>query len=84
MTTSRTATPVATAAISSDSPRYWATSDTREAPITFLIPASFILSAAFAVDKFMKLIHAMNNINTAMIVNSRTYSILPPEGTPLS
>ena len=41
-------------------------------PTTFLIPTSFARSDAWAVERFMKLIHAIINIKTAMEIKIMT------------
>src|SRR5688572_12002838 len=52
------------------------------APITFRTPISFALLTERAVLKFIKLIQAISNINTATPINNRTYSMRPPERYP--
>jgi hypothetical protein len=52
--------------------------------MAFLIPISFILIEAFAVDKFMKLIQAIRRMKTAIRENIFTYEILPPVAAPFS
>ena len=56
----------------------------RGAPMAFRIPTSFMRTDAFAVERFIKLMHAISTINRAMRESSRTESILPPVSTPFS
>src|SRR5262245_51216596 len=65
-----------------DSQRNLKISCLRSAPTTFLIPTSFILLEAFAVDRFIKLMQAITKIKTAIRENSFTYSILLPVWEP--
>src|SRR5580693_6084682 len=65
-----------------DSIRNCAINDFFNAPATFRIPTSFARFSLLAVDRFMKLIQAINNIKTAMSVNNLTVSIRPPVGFP--
>ncbi len=50
-----------------DSVRNCVTSILRVEPATFLIPTSFALRDACAVERFMKLIAAINTIRMAML-----------------
>src|SRR5690349_6827188 len=52
-------------AITIDSPRNCLISDCLSAPNTFLTPTSAERLEDLAVDKFMKLIHAINKVNNA-------------------
>jgi hypothetical protein len=56
-----------------DSPRNCLMSCERLAPMTFRNPTSLERFMERAVARFMKLIHAMNNINAAISVKKITY-----------
>ena len=51
-------------------------------PNVFRTPTSFALFSERAVEKFMKFTQAISNMIKATIVNSRTYSIMPPASFP--
>jgi hypothetical protein len=68
--------------MSTDSPRNCHIRDCFNAPETFLMPTSFALFSLLAVDRFMKLMQAINKRKPAMIERMRTISILPPFGFP--
>ena len=51
-------------------------------PSVFLTPTSFALFSERAVERFMKLTQAISSMINAMMVNSRTYSIMPPTFLP--
>ena len=70
--------------MNSDSRMYCTISDFLFAPTVFFTPISLSLVDALAVDKFIKLIQAISNIMMAIIENSFTYAILPPDTTPFS
>src|SRR5690242_8337013 len=53
-------------------------------PNVFLMPTSFARFSLLAVERFIKLMHAINKIITAMMENNRTYSIMPPVFLPFS
>src|SRR6185312_104088 len=53
-------------------------------PSVFLMPTSFARFSLLAVERFMKLIHAINKMIIAMMENKRTYSIMPPVFLPFS
>ena len=48
------------------------------------LQAGDILPAALAVDRFMKLMHAIIRIKMAIMEKSLTYSILPPDCMPFT
>ena len=62
----------------SDSKKNCSTSCFLPDPSVFLTPTSFALFSERAVERFMKLTQAISNMINAMMVNSRTYSIMPP------
>src|SRR2546430_4018061 len=53
-------------------------------PSVFLMPTSFARFSLLAVERFIKLMQAINRIITAIIENNRTYSIMPPVFLPFS
>src|SRR6478735_1564821 len=73
-----------TKAVSIDSVMNWKISECRCAPMDFFIPTSFALRDARAVERFMKLIQAINKMKMAIMENKRTYSMRPPESLPFS
>src|SRR4051794_22215476 len=62
----------------SDSPINCATSVLLPAPSTFLTPTSLARFSLRAVERFMKLMQAINKMIQAMIENILTYSTWPP------
>src|SRR6266487_301166 len=64
--------------ISTDSPRNCATKDFFSAPSTLRIPTSDERLEERAVERFMKLIHAINKVNIAMEARMYKYVTLPP------
>src|ERR1700731_4152211 len=62
--------------INNDSPKNWSIRATFSAPKTFLTPTSEDLFDDRAVDKFMKLIQAINKMNAAMEANTYKYVLL--------
>ncbi len=56
-----------------DSERNWVISIPLDEPPIFLIPTSFALLDAWAVERFMKLIAAIRTISTAILPNIIRY-----------
>ena len=73
----QTESNIAKKAKSNASPKNCAIRLLRVEPTTFLNPTSFARLADFAVDRFMKLIHAITRINTAIAPNNHTNFISP-------
>ena len=65
-------------AISTDSPKNCFNREDLSAPNTFRTPTSAALLEELAVDKFMKLIHAINNVSRATDASTNNEFLLPP------
>src|SRR5690349_11594966 len=65
--------------MTTDSVKNWLTMFILSDPTTFLSPTSFALLADLAVERLMKLIHAITSIKQATAPNSHTKRISPCE-----
>ena len=65
-------------AINTDSPKNCFNRDDRSAPNTFRTPTSAARFEELAVDKFMKLMQAINKVSSATEAKTNNEFLLPP------
>src|SRR5690606_12888590 len=75
--TKTTATKVAKIAYTNDSPKNERIKEPLPAPITFRMLTSLALFSERAVERFIKLMQAINKTTQAIKLNKRKYLILP-------